>query len=205
MNNKTVLGVTLSRLIGLILFLILFAIASILQIDNLTYIQVINFLSVNLWIIIILSIFFYIGELFFVFKFPFNLPGPIFNAIGGVLLVGFFFRMFYFIGNILMEESFYPFKNLEPLIYFLVFAIVIIAGYIFIFINIKPREENRRLHKKYFKNTENELDEIGEELKEAAHSVMTNIKKSLEPKKEKKKYSGKSKSIKNSKKRLKRK
>lgn len=200
MNNKTVLGVTLSRLIGLILFLILFSIASMLQINNLTYIRVINFLSVNLWIIVILSIFFYIGELFFVFKFPFNLPGPIFNAIGGVLLLGFLFRMFYFIGSIFIEESFYPLKNLEPLIYFLVFTIVIIAGYISIFINIKHSEENRRLHKKYFKDTENELEEIGGELKETAHKVITNIKKSLEPKKETRKHHRKSNSMKKSKK-----
>ncbi len=201
MNNKTVLGVTLSRLIGLILFLILFAIASILQIDNLTYLQVVNFLSVNLWIIVLLSIFFYLGELFFVFKFPFNLPGPIFNAIGGILLADFLFKMFYFIGYILLDGGYYPFENLEPLIYFLVFAIVLIAGYISIFVNIKRGEESRKLRKKYLKNTKNEFQDIGEEFKETAHTVMKNIRKSLEPKRENRKSVVKKKVNKKSKKR----
>jgi len=99
-QNKTVLSVTLSRLISLLVFLVLLWIANIISINNFTYLQIVGFLNQNLEILIIFSLLLYLGELFFVFKFPLNIPAPIFNALGGFFLVKFIFKIFYMIKEV---------------------------------------------------------------------------------------------------------
>jgi hypothetical protein len=68
-RNKTILGVTLSNLIGLLVFLLLLAIANIITINNYIYLQTIEFLNQNIGSVIFFSVLLYLGELFFVFRF----------------------------------------------------------------------------------------------------------------------------------------
>ena len=129
-QNKTVLSVTLSRLISLLVFLVLLWIANIISINNFTYLQIVGFLNQNLEILIIFSLLLYLGELFFVFKFPLNIPAPIFNALGGFFLVKFIFKIFYMIKEVPNMEAFFVFKSLEPLVLTFVIILVIILGYV---------------------------------------------------------------------------
>ncbi|HPD81593.1 MAG TPA: hypothetical protein PK357_00655 [Candidatus Pacearchaeota archaeon] len=203
-NNKTVLGITLSKLIGLIIFLILLIVANVIQIDNVYYLTFINFLNNNIVIILLLSVLFYLGELFFVFIFPLNLPAPIFNAIGGVILVNFIFRLIYLLGDMLQEGIFYVFAYLEPLIYFIVFCLTILVGYIMIFKDLTRKSQNKKEMKKIKENKK--LEKIGREIQETAYTITKNIAESLKPKKKKeaaKKSTKKQKSKKSTKKKKK--
>lgn len=137
--KKSVLSVSLSRLIGILIFLILLVIANILNVNHVTYVLVIQFLNENLGLIVLFSIFFYIGELFGIFSFPFNLPGPFFNAFGGVFLLRFLWGLTYLTEEIVSKELFSAFRQLEPIIYPLVFFIILIASYIRILNNSKDK------------------------------------------------------------------
>ena len=72
------------------------------------------------------------SELFSVFRFPFNLPSPIFNAIGGVLLVEFLFSVFFMIDSA-APGAFSPIRPFQYIIQALVMIIVIVIGYLGIF------------------------------------------------------------------------
>lgn len=147
MKNKTVLGVILSRLIGLLVFLILLAIANVLEIyvPNAIYSKTVSFLNNNLGLIILFSIIFSFGELFSIFKFPFNLPYPIFNGIGSIFLVTFLFRILSLIGGITSQDFFLPFRLMEPWVYPLVLLIVLIVGYVRILKYLsKPRKHLKK-------------------------------------------------------------
>lgn len=139
--KKTVLGVTLSKLIGLLIFLFLLGLANMLKIDNSSYLQTVQFLNKSLGIIILFSIFFYLGELFSIFEFPINLPSPVLNALGGVFLATFLFRIFYIVGDIVSQDFFAIFRVFEPLLYLIIFFIVIIAGYVSIFRGLSKKKE----------------------------------------------------------------
>lgn len=189
MKGKTFLSITLSRLIGLMIFLILLIIANVIYINNFAYILIINFLTENIGIIILFSVLFYLGEIFFLLKFPFNLPAPIFNAFGGVFLILFLFGIFYLIGDILGNEIFSAFKYMEPLVYVPVFFLIILFGYLIIFVDLGNRRTREIKEKKIEKEREEFIDwkNFGEELKGAANDVAKNIKETLGPKKSKKK------------------
>ena len=186
MKNKTVLGITLSKLIGLVLFLLILGILNYIQFDSLINLQVVNLLNQNLGIIIIFSILFYLGELFSVFTFPFNIPSPLFNALGGIFLTGFIFRIFYMIGYVLNQDMFFVFKYLEPLAVTLVFLIVIISGYIKIVLDLIPKDKIEKKKSKV-KQKNNEWKDIGNEFKMAIYNLASTIKENLEPKKSRKK------------------
>ena len=184
MKNKTVLGVTLSKLIGLMLFLLILGVLNYIQFDNIINLQVVDFLNQNLGVIIILSILFYLGELFSVFKFPVNIPAPLFNAFGGVFLVGFIFEIFYMLGKVLNQDVFFAFKFLKPIVVVLVFVIVIIAGYVKIVIDLTPKEKPEKKKSKV-KSKNIEWTDVGNEFKMALYNLASTIKESLEPKKKK--------------------
>ena len=197
MRSNTVLSVTLSRLIGLAIFLILLIIANILYIPNSIYSQVINFLNNNLGVIILISVLLYLGELFFIFAFPFNLPAPIFNAFGGVFLIVFLFRIFYLIGNMINNPWFFSFDYLKSGIYLLIFFLIIIFGYVNIFMDLGYRRQKRikgveryedsMERKKSDKEEFIDWNDFRDNLKKTLQDIPKNIKESLESKEEKKK------------------
>ena len=133
-NNKSITWIILSQLGGLLFFLILLLIVNNLSnnITNETFIQTINFINNNLNIIIILSIILFLGELFSAFIFPFNLPYPIFNALGSIFLVTFIFRIFAQIPTTAQITQQITYYHQSELI-LLIATIVLIVGYIKIF------------------------------------------------------------------------
>ncbi|MEA3514548.1 MAG: hypothetical protein U9R34_03670 [Nanoarchaeota archaeon] len=185
MKNKTVLGVTLSRLIGLVVFLLILGLLNYIQFNNIINLQVVNFLNQNLGVIIILSILFYLGELFSIFRFPLNIPSPLFNSLGGIFLVGFIFRIFYMLGKVLNQDAFFAFKFLEPFAIILVFVIVIISGYIKIVIELIPKTKQEKKKSKV-KPKKTEWEDIGNEFKNALYNLASTLKQNLEPKRRRK-------------------
>ena len=141
--------------------------------------------------------------LFSIFKFPVNIPYPIFNAIGSVFLVGFIFNIFYMLGNVLDVSAFFAFMFLEPFVIVLVFIIVIVSGYVKIVIDlgsrcIPKRKDKSRSKKESVKNKKAydnksksqkdniSWDDVGSEFKLAMYNLASTLKENLKPKNKKK-------------------
>jgi len=133
MKHKKLIWTILSKVIGVILFVLAVIIANYLIpiINSEVYTQVINVLNANLIFLIVIMIFFMLKDIFEILPFPFNIPYPIFNAIATVFFIYFVFSILKYI-NITPEVT-TVIKLLEFIVYPLVFLIIIILGYIDIF------------------------------------------------------------------------
>jgi hypothetical protein len=131
-------GIIISKIIGFLVFLIILAIANYLKvyITNEMYYTVIDFIIDNLWLSFLIFIATMIAEVFWVFSFPFNLPAPILSAISSVFIVSYIYRMW------ILVEGFTTTKIVIPIwaIYPLVFWIVLIVGYISIFLKLSKKK-----------------------------------------------------------------
>ena len=81
----------LLRIFGMVLFLSFLLMANFLPFftENPLNYQVIQFLNENIGLVILMGVTFLFGEIFNALIFPFNLPAPLFNASGSLLLVAF--------------------------------------------------------------------------------------------------------------------
>jgi len=192
MAKKTVFGLTIGKIFGLLIFLLVLTAANYFNVDKMLNISVIEFLNSKLGLMIGFSVMLYLGELFFLFTFPGNLPAPIFNAIGGVLLTGFIFDILYAVA----KPASFIFWILEPIALILVLVLTIIVGYVRVFGSIvptkekedKPKKEQKPIKPKKKKSKKNDVDwkDIGGEFKMALYNLASTMKDALEPKKEKK-------------------
>ncbi len=182
--TKTVLNVTIARLVSLIVFLVLLAIANVLYINDSVYLGVVGFLNTKILVIITFSILLYLGELFFVFGFPLNFPAPIFNAFGGVMLVDFIFDIFIMLGNILNQSIFILFSALEIFVLVIVLILVLLVGYVKVFSSVGKKKEKKHKAKKV---EEHDWDDVKREIKTAVYHATKNLSDKLKPEEVKKK------------------
>lgn len=183
MANKSVLGVVLSGLIGILIFLILLAVANVVEIfiANDIFSEIIRFLNNNLGLILSFSIILFFGELFSIFRFPFNVPYPIINAVGSIYLITFLFRIVSLVER-LLNQDFFPFNLVGLFIYPLVFIIVLIVGYVNVFkITEKPTKKEKKIKTKKHEDWKDDLREFRED----ANNLMNKINKELLTKKKK--------------------
>jgi len=181
MSGKSALHITLARLGGLLIFLILLVIANILWINNSIYLGIVGFLNTKLFQIIVFSILLYLGELFFVFDFPLNFPAPIFNAFGGVVLVDFIFDIIVLGLNFANMDLTFVMRTLEPVVVVIVFILAIIVGYVKVFGGIGSKHRKKSNRKREVELEDKLLDEIKDTFQDAGE----NIKKAIHPEKEK--------------------
>jgi hypothetical protein len=137
---KSVPKIILSRIIGFLIFLILLAIANILipAVDSKIYSSIINFFNTNLILLFILTIIGMINEVFWSFYFPFSIIAPITGAILSIYIIIFIHKLFDFLNIYIQPSIALPWQT----IHFIVFWIVLIAGYLIILIRQgKPRED----------------------------------------------------------------
>ncbi len=142
-RKRSLAGILVSRLTGIILFLILIGALNIF-VDVYTadpaFLRVVAFLNANVGFLILIAVIFLLGDLFCTLVFPLNLPGPIFGALGAVFVVAFIFRVFMLAGDMTGIEVFRIFSGtLAHLIYVLVFAAVLIGDYISLFTDSRER------------------------------------------------------------------
>lgn len=140
---KTVVRVISFRLLGLALFLVMLFLLNILNqmIEYRLLVQIVHFLNTNVDLIVYMTFIFLFGELFMMHSFPLNLPGPLLNAAGSLLVVTFILRVFNLVDSFIGENIFHIFDRLSFLIYTVVFAVVIVAGYTTIFFREIKRAE----------------------------------------------------------------
>lgn len=136
-RKESFFGVLVSRVIGIVVFLILLAVLNALAgayVQSPTFLRVVEFLNANIGLLILIAAIFLVGDLFGALAFPLNLPGPVFGAVGAVFTVMFLFRLFLLVGEITGIGFFTLFEGtLALLIYIVVFIIVLIGGYIALF------------------------------------------------------------------------
>jgi hypothetical protein len=177
--EKNIIGVTLSSLITLIVLVILIGLSNLIPVENTQVRAVIDFFNTYIVTIILFILFFFLGELFYLFKFPLNIPGAVFLAYGGYFLTSFLFKLFYLIETMIGLNVFSQIKILEQIIALTVFFLVIIIGVAKIFAR-KAREERNNLLP-YEKEVE--WSDVGRQLKQASYNIAQKINESSKPKK----------------------
>jgi len=143
---KSTLKIVLSKILGVIIFL-----AMVLLVNILTYFfqnqyleVVVKFLNSNLWILILMSALFMLAEIFWVLDFPLNLPAPFFSAVSSLFLISFILQLLSYIG---ISQNIIPasiINLLNIIIYPLVFFIVLITGYVKIYLSQKSKNKSHK-------------------------------------------------------------
>ena len=187
--SKRPLKIIAGGLAGLLIFLILLAIANLVGFNNANYLDSINFLNSQIIVIILFSVLLTLGELFFAFKFPFNFPAPIFNVFGGVILTGFIFDVIIRGLEFASINISFVLRILEIVTIVIVILAALIVGYVKVFSSVggkkKPKSKEKKEHP--------EWEHFKEDVKDAFHDAGKNIKKAIDSD-EKKPKSGSTKS-----------
>lgn len=188
-------SILLRGIAGILFFIIVWVLANFFSqyTTNESVLMVLDTVNANIVLLLVIAILFLTGELLFAFRFPFSLPAPLFNAVGGVLIASFVFNMLYLVDDLAEQTIFRVLEPVTWLVYFLVFVIVLIAGYIQVIKDIftparKERVilvEEEKTKKKKSRKEKVTWDEVGEEFKEAMHSFAKALKEAFEPKKRK--------------------
>ena len=187
-TQKSIPGIIALRIFGLLLFLFLLYIANNLSFftDNPLNYQIILFLNSQVWLLVLITIAFLIGEIFNALIFPLNLPAPLFNAVGAVLLVGFLISIFALFDILLDKNIFHFFDTLSFIIYPFVFIIVLIGGYILILRNLvrtdqSPKKETKPRQDTAAAKTGEAItwEDVGDEFKQAVYDLLTLLRSSI--------------------------
>jgi len=131
-NKKNSLGwVFVSRMIGIICFLIVVVLANILAfyVSNSLYQAGVGFLNQNFWLLLLIGIIIFIADIFGALPFPMNLPAPIIKAIGSVFIIAFVLRIFQWVDSTTGNNIYHYFWLLSFVIVPIVFIIVLLVGY----------------------------------------------------------------------------
>jgi membrane-bound ClpP family serine protease len=147
---KSIPWIIISRLSGLVVFLILLlllnAMKSVMQ--NRIFGEITNFLSQpgTIWLLVIITVLLLFGDLFSALHVPLSLPAPLFYALGGVFLVSFFFRLLYLVDQLTITTNFSILRPIAPLVYAVIFLLILIFGYVEFFSKLicYEREETRQ-------------------------------------------------------------
>ncbi len=180
-KKQSPMRIVLYDLVSFLVFLIILGIlnASLDYFDNNILNEVVRLLNNNIWLILVFSIIFTIGEVFGALRFPSNLPAPIFNAIGSIFLLNFLFKIFGLVGKLSEIDTFDAISNVFPLLYPIIFLLVLLGGYISIFTNISWDRPKKKTSTPKTKE-ERSWDDVGNEFKEmlydAFHSARESIK-----------------------------
>jgi hypothetical protein len=187
-TQKSIPGIIALRIFGLLLFLFLLYIANNLSFftDNPLNYQVILFLNSQVWLLVLITIAFLIGEIFNALIFPLNLPAPLFNAAGAVLLAGFLIRIFALFDILLDNNIFHFLDTLSFIIYPFVFIIVLIGGYILILQNLvrtdqSPKKETKTIQDTAATKTGEAItwEDVGDKFRQAVYDLLILLRSSI--------------------------
>lgn len=130
-RKKPLSWIFVSRMIGIISFLIIVVLANLLThyVSNSFYDSFVTFLNENFWLLIIIAVILLVGDIFGVFAFPLNLPAPVFKAIGSVFIIFFLLRSIQWVDIVASTNFSAPFLLVLFLLVPLVFLVVLFSGY----------------------------------------------------------------------------
>jgi hypothetical protein len=205
-----VFKIIFGRILGFLGFLILLGIANLLKflIHDSLYVGIIDFLNVNLFLLLIMLVVGMVNDLFWLFKY--NIFAPLVSAVLSVFIVTFFYRITIFI----TAYKGITFEMPLNIFYYIVPAVVLVGGYILIISRFIPqkiylKEENKskiseedeseekpeKTKKKPAKTEKKKKTEtiswsdVGEEFKAFFHNIASVLNEGFKKKKRKKKKS----------------
>ena len=195
-RNRSLGWVFVSRMIGIICFLIVVVLANILTyyVASPVYHSGVNFINENFWLLILIGVILLVADLFGAFPFPLNLPAPIIRAFGSVFCIAFILSVFQWIDQYFKTNLYQFFWVLAFLVVPLVFLIVLATGYFEIMRrlwwqpNLDAENGAKVIHQESFEETEQpELDsksweEIGAEFRMMLYDIIHRFRQEIKKK-----------------------
>ncbi|KYC44640.1 MAG: hypothetical protein AMQ74_01946 [Candidatus Methanofastidiosum methylothiophilum] len=181
-KRQSPIRIVIHDIVSFIVFLIILGFLNISLdfFDSNILSEVVRLLNNNIWLIFIFSVIFTIGEVFGSFRFPGNLPAPIFNAIGSIFLLNFLFKIFRLVGNLSEITTFDNLAKSFPFLYPIIFLLVLLGGYISILSGTSWESPKKKKTTTSTSKEEISWDDVGNEFKEmlyeAFHSARESIK-----------------------------
>jgi len=184
MRERSIPKIIISHLAGILLFLVLIILLNgFVTTDNMMVKDIIMFLNSNIALIIILSIIFMIADIIYALMIPLSLPAPLFSAIGSMLVVMFIYRILGLIDVILNTDMLSALIWTRWLFYPVVFIVVLITGFISIFLRPVMRiGETRPRREKIIDITmkkKKSWNDVGDEFKEMLYDLLHSWRKSI--------------------------
>ncbi|OPY39069.1 MAG: hypothetical protein A4E35_00303 [Methanoregula sp. PtaU1.Bin051] len=119
--------VFVTRMIGIISFLIIIVLANILKSIYPASAPIVGFLNDNFWLLLIIAIILFIADIFSAFPFPLDLPTPIIRAFGSVFIIAFLLAV---VKSLTVSSDINNlFQVLSILVAPIVFLLVLATGY----------------------------------------------------------------------------
>ena len=144
--SKSASGIIISWFFVLLGIIILVVLANFIAYvaPSQVILDFVAFLNGNVWLLILSSVFFYLGALFYSFGFPINILTPPSDGVGSVFIVAFLINL------IVVTDIYsgigigYVLKSYSLIIYIVVFILVVLLGYV----AVMQRHQKIREHKK---------------------------------------------------------
>jgi len=173
--------IVIYNLISFVVFLIILGFLNISfdYFDNNMLLEIVNLLNSNILLIFTFSIIFTVGEVFGSFRFPSNLPSPIFNAIGSLFLLNFLFKIFNLVGNFSTIDTFEKLTKALPFLYPIIFLLVLFGGYVSILTGASQEVPPKKKTSKNEESHDRSWDDVGNEFKEMLYDVFHSARESL--------------------------
>ena len=123
--------VFVTRMIGIIAFLIIVVLANILTyyVASPVFFSGVTLLNANFWLLLLIGIIFFISDIFTAFPFPLDLPAPVIRAIGSVFIIAFVLRVFEWVDRLAGSNIYQFFWFLSFVVVPVVFLLVLLSGY----------------------------------------------------------------------------
>jgi hypothetical protein len=126
-SERSLGWVFVTRMIGIISFLIIVVLANILKSLYPTCAPSVGFLNDNFWLLLLISIILFIADIFSAFPFPLDLPAPIIRAFGSVFIITFLLAVVHWLD--VSSEIYNLFQIVSFLVVPIVFLLVLATGY----------------------------------------------------------------------------
>lgn len=202
MKQGSAVGSIFSRLGAFLIFLIILWIFNYLvgsSTQGIMY-ALVHFFNGQIIFLFLITIVFIIADIFWSVPVPFNVPAPIFSAVGGVFIVELVFKLFTLFDSLNVNKIFEPFIPLEFMVAGIVFTLVLIGGYISILVkashptikeDVEEKIEELKQRKKEWKQERVEArrerrrvewEEVGEEFRAAFLAVGKTFRRVFEGK-----------------------
>lgn len=185
-THHSPLRALVSGLVGIIVFLLLLVLFRFFASHTswALFTEFVDLLYANAPLIIFFSVMFMIGDIFATFSFPFNLPFPLFSAVGSVLLVTFIFNMIGFIDSFYSIGISPAFELVRLILYPLTIIIVLIAGYLSIAAQVRNEKPEQGIPSPGPGETERSTvsptwDEIGDEFRQIFYDLFRRIRNEI--------------------------
>jgi hypothetical protein len=180
-RRQSPIRIVLHNLISFIVFLIILGFLNMFidYFDSNILFEVVRLLNNNIWLIFVFSIIFTVGEVFGSFKFPGNLPAPIFNAVGSIFLLNFLFKIFNLVGNLSDINTFGSLSKVFPFLYPIIFLLVLLGGYVSILSGASWESPKKKSSTKGKSKEGISWDDVGNEFKEMLYEAFQSARESI--------------------------